>query len=141
MQTNQYRRIAFLAALAKTPPGEPVPSVDPSYLMAEDAIAQLRQPNPNTTFWQAYDQFYAELIKGYAVKPRAKMLRPSGDSAESDRARFQEGANVSLSADEIIGSPKAGAIAHEQFQNSPQAQTPARSGLAGYLQWALSKFK
>lgn len=141
MQTNQYRRIAFLAALAKTPPGEPVPPVDPSLLNAEDAIAQLRQPNPDTLFWQNYDQFYTELMRGYTVKPRAKMLQPRGDSTESDRAAEQEVVNVSLSADEILGNRDPALAAREQFQNSSHAQISSRSGQAGFLQWALSKFR
>jgi hypothetical protein len=138
MTTPNYPLTAFLAALATTPPNESLPPVSPDLLTnTDEALDQASRQSQDIPFWQRFDTFHDQLVGGYTVKDRNKIIRPKGSSQASDDAAQVEDTNVSLSAEdtlgEILNHPNPPEKARQEFQNSKQDPLDWAMGITGWF--------
>lgn len=133
MISLNYAITAFLAALVATPDGEPLPPFDQGLFDDPDQfIDDAEEETGKIPFWTKYDTFHAQLTKGYTAKERAKILRSTVSSEESDIAAGMEGTNVTLSAEEIISSPEPIQTARESYLESGLDPLSWSAGLTGW---------
>lgn len=132
MSTNTLTT-AFLAALATTPVGEALPPLDVSLWNRDrKAFFTKLRSTAHPSLWQRCQAFHDQLVKGYTVKERAKILRSSVSSEESDKAAEMEITNVTLSAEEIISSPEPIQKARESYVESGLDPLSWSAGLTGW---------
>ncbi|MEA5419538.1 hypothetical protein VB712_09905 [Spirulina sp. CCNP1310] len=124
---------AFLAALVATPDGEPLPPFNRGLFDDPDQfIDDAEDKTGKIPFWTKYDKFHAQLVKGYTAKERAKILRSTVSSEDSDEAAEMEITNVTLSAEEIISSPEPIQTARESYVESGLDPLSWSVGLTGW---------
>jgi hypothetical protein len=105
---------AFLAALVATPDSEAVPTLSSGLLEPDpsDFLDAVEAETVGSLFWNKYQKFHQQLVAGYRIKERNKILESAGSEIDSDQFALGEITNTSLSAEEIIDS------ARKSFQKS-----------------------
>ncbi|MCW6037975.1 hypothetical protein K4A83_17085 [Spirulina subsalsa FACHB-351] len=125
---------AFLATLVTSPEEETIPSLDAT-LWKDNPDAFFRaaqQAIPNPSFWDRYKTFHRQLVAGYTIQRRNKIMRSRVSPESSDTAANSEETNVALSAEEIIGSPTPDQKARESLAASGLDPLSWAAGVTGW---------
>ncbi|MDB9495556.1 hypothetical protein PN441_12575 [Spirulina major CS-329] len=124
---------AFLAALVTTPPDEGLPTITAEIITNPNHFFKtIKKETGHLSFWERFNNFHDQLHHGYTGKDRAKILRSTVSSEESDEAAGMEITNVTLSAEEIISSPEPIQIARESYVESGLDPLSWSVGLTGW---------
>lgn len=121
---------AFFAALVATPPDEAIPPITSELITdTNNFFKTIEKQTADLTFWQRFNDFHDQLVGGYTIKERNKILRPQVSSDASDQAAEEELNNQLLSAAEIMGNPSPEMTEQpslEEIVNSPNPVETAR---------------